>query len=196
MAEMDCYDAQKNVVATTVFDIDDIPLVSKYRWRSTIKGTKLTSTYVVTNIKAKGHVEVIYFHRLIMNAPKGIEVDHIDGNPLNNQKSNLRFATRSQQLMNTRMRSDNSLGIKGIACDKRKNVYKVEIQKDNIRYYFKDFDCIAKAAYGRKIAQDVLFGDYSSKSQINEEIWNELTDEEKQDIEQYILSKLKEKQRE
>ena len=75
-------------------------------------------------------------------------------------------------------------------------MYRVEIQKDNIRYYFKDFDCIAKAAYGRKIAQDVLFGDYSSKNQINEEIWNSLTDEEKQDIEQYILSKLKEKQRE
>lgn len=191
---MDCYDAQKNVVATTVFDIDDIPLVSKYRWRATIKGTKLTSTYVVTYIQSKGHVEVIYLHRLIMSAPKGIEVDHIDGNPLNNQKSNLRFATRSQQLMNTRTHSNNSLGIRGIVCDKRKNTYRMEIQKNNVRYYFKDFDCIAKAAYGRKIAQDILFGEYSSKNKINEEIWNELTDEEKQDIEQYILRKLKEKQ--
>ena len=191
---MDCYDAQKNIVATTVFDIDDIPLVSKYRWRSTIKGTKLTSTYVVTNIHVENHVEVIYFHRLIMNAPKGVEVDHIDGNPLNNQKSNLRFATRSQQLMNTRTHSNNSLGIRGIVCDKRKNTYRMEIQKNNVRYYFKDFDNIAKAAYGRKIAQDILFGEYSSKNQINEEIWNELTDEEKHDIEQYILNKLREKQ--
>lgn len=194
IAEMDCYDVEKNVVATTVFDIDDIPMISKYRWRSTIKGTKLTNTYIVTNVYHGSTIEVLYLHRLIMSAPKGIEVDHIDGNPLNNQKSNLRFATRSQQLMNTRIRSDNSLGIRGIVYDKRKNTYKIEIQKNNFRYYFKDFDNIAKAAYGRKIAQEILFGEYSSKNQINEDVWRELTHEEKQNIEQYVVNKLREQQ--
>jgi hypothetical protein len=37
----------------------------------------------------------IYMHRQILNAPSDLEVDHIDGNGLNNQRSNLRLATRS-----------------------------------------------------------------------------------------------------
>lgn len=37
-----------------------------------------------------------YLHRAILDAPKGVQVDHKDGNPLNNQRSNLRLCTSSQ----------------------------------------------------------------------------------------------------
>jgi len=44
----------------------------------------------------------ILMHRLLMNAPDGIQVDHKDGNGLNNTRTNLRLATGQQNLRNMR----------------------------------------------------------------------------------------------
>lgn len=56
-------------------------------------------------------------HRVIMKAPKGVEVDHIDGDSLNNQRDNLRLATGAQNRRNVGVRSDNALGIKGVGLN-------------------------------------------------------------------------------
>jgi hypothetical protein len=41
-----------------------------------------------------------YLHRVIMNAAVGAEVDHIDGNPLNNCQSNLRLVSHKENMRN------------------------------------------------------------------------------------------------
>jgi hypothetical protein len=51
---------------------------------------------------ADGHWKTIKLHRAILNAPAGMEVDHIDGNGLNNIDSNLRLATIAQNRRNRR----------------------------------------------------------------------------------------------
>jgi hypothetical protein len=50
-----------------------------------------------------------YLHRLVMCAPKGTEVDHINGNKLDNRKENLRLCSRSQNLVNSRPRAASRL---------------------------------------------------------------------------------------
>ena len=54
-------------------------------------------------------------HRYILNAGPDEIVDHIDRNPLNNSRSNLRIATRSENTINSKKRLDNTLGFIGIA---------------------------------------------------------------------------------
>jgi hypothetical protein len=55
---------------------------------------------------SSGH-DYSLMHREVLKAgPGDPEIDHKDGNPLNNQKSNLRFATDLQQLWNSGVRSD------------------------------------------------------------------------------------------
>lgn len=71
-------------------------------------------------------------HRVIMKAPVGQLVDHTNHNQLDNRKSNLRFATRSQNMMN-RFKNSTSL-YKGLLYDKKKKLYRVIIKANGICY--------------------------------------------------------------
>lgn len=55
-----------------------------------------------------------YLHLWVLQKKKGFEIDHIDGNPLNNKKENLRHCNRSQNLFNRKIRSDSNQKYKGI----------------------------------------------------------------------------------
>jgi len=57
-------------------------------------------------------------HRIIMNAPKGVIIDHINGNTLDNRKCNLRICTHSQNSCNSKRRVDNTSGYKGVTFRK------------------------------------------------------------------------------
>lgn len=72
------------------FDYCDYDLVSGYLWHTDNKG------YLKTTIKNRG----IFIHRLITNCPNNLIIDHIDGNPLNNRRSNLRMVTHKENQRN------------------------------------------------------------------------------------------------
>lgn len=81
--------------------------------------------------------------------PNG-EIDHIDLNPSNNRWSNLRLATRSTNIANTRKRADNMSGAKGVyRGEGRKRPWRAEITVHKKRIFIGAFATIdeAKAAY-------------------------------------------------
>jgi len=78
-----------------------------YYWESNNKYKK--SYYAMNGGREKS------IHRLVTNAPKGMDVDHINGDGLDNRKANLRLCTRSQNAMNRRLRRDSPTGYKGVA---------------------------------------------------------------------------------
>lgn len=86
----------------------------------------------------------IYLHRLIMDCPDDLEVDHIYHNLLDNRKSQLRLATSSQQKMNTRLRKDNRAGHRGIYFDTDRQKWAVHL-KDGDRRVTKRFDSYDEA---------------------------------------------------
>lgn len=63
--------------------------------------------------------------------PEGLMLDHEDGNGFNNQKHNLRLATRTQNVVNSRVRSHNQSGYKGVHLDKRSGNYQAMIRINN-----------------------------------------------------------------
>jgi hypothetical protein len=71
--------------------------------------------------------QIIYLHRLIMNAPKGKDVDHINGNTLDCRKINIRICNRSQNSMNQRLKSNNTSGYKGVTWSKSANKWIAQI---------------------------------------------------------------------
>lgn len=98
-----------------------------------------------------------------MGCPENIEVDHIYHNPLDNRKSQLRYATSSQQKMNTKIRCDNSSGHRGVYYDKSRNTWNVNInfQNESFRKRFKSYDDAVNMADN---IYNKYFGEYKYKS--------------------------------
>ena len=100
-------------------------------------------------------------HRQIMIAPEGFVVDHIDGNSLNNRKTNLRICTQAQNIHNSRPRRNRSSKYKGVFWDKVNKKWSTNIRKGDKRIYLGGFDDEIEAAiaYDRKAAE--LFGEFA-----------------------------------
>lgn len=63
-----------------------------------------------------------------------IQIDHRDGNGLNNHPSNLRLALNKQNTRNTKLRKNNKSGTKGVCWDKSKGMWIVQIRVDGINH--------------------------------------------------------------
>lgn len=93
-----------------VIDAEDVPMIEKYRWSVGGKDCRYLKTYIGYD---KGKMVQIYLHRLIMKDPPG-HIDHINGNPLDNRKSNLRVVTAKQNMRNKNITSRSKTGLKGV----------------------------------------------------------------------------------
>lgn len=87
---------------TFVIDNEDYPLVAQYRWRLLVnRRDGYVSKYVVTTIYTeKYRPKTIYLHRLLVKCPPDKVVDHINGDTLDNRKTNLRICTTAQNNSN------------------------------------------------------------------------------------------------
>lgn len=95
-------------------------------------------------------------HREVLQYDGPLEVDHIDGNTLDNRKSNLRLVTTSQNQMNRGISYANKSGFKGVSWNKASKKWMAQIKANNVHYYLGLFDTKeeAAAAYSAK-AQEV-----------------------------------------
>jgi len=57
---------------------------------------------------------VVKLHRFLMNCPKHLQVDHINGDILDNRKSNLRMCSQAQNMQNSPKQKNNTSGYKGV----------------------------------------------------------------------------------
>lgn len=96
----------------------DFEWLSQWKWYCNANG------YAYRRSEAGGKRKNVMMHRLILNVPKGYETDHINRNKLDNQRANLRIATRSQNRANSRTRK---------RVNKYKGAYKTKINGND--YY-------------------------------------------------------------
>lgn len=182
-AEIDTYDQFGNVLETYKIDIEDIPLLNNYKWRTIYKGKKNTP-YLVT-----GHT--IYFHILIMGFPND-EIDHISRDTHDNRKSNLRLASRQEQLFNTLR--ENKTGIKGIYYNplRPNKPWHCECQYNGKRYFSPQYKTKEEAAYYRFLLESVLLKDiFVCNSQELHDCITSLSEEKKKSIQKYFENRMK-----
>lgn len=111
-------------------------------------------------------VNKTYIHRLITNCPKGMSVDHIDGNPLNNQKNNLRVCTLKSNCYNSRKKGKNNTSIyKGVHFDgggKLRKPWKAVIKIDYIGYNLGRFATQEEAARAYDNRAHEVWGEFAN----------------------------------
>lgn len=128
-------------------DIEDFEAISKFKW-CLCQNRPTAACYAVSKQKKLS----IRMHRLILNCPPSKQVDHINGNGLDNRRFNLRICTNSQNHFNTKMYKNNPSGFKGVYFHKLMKKWQAKIMKNGKEYrlgYFKSA-IEAAMAYDKK----------------------------------------------
>lgn len=100
-------------------------------------------------------------HKLILgDGPEGHEIDHRDRNGLNNQRSNLRWATKAQQRCNQALRRDSKTGFKGVNLVRGK-YWSATIRANNTTFYLGYFATAEDAARAYDAKARELHGDFA-----------------------------------
>lgn len=98
---------------------EDFERVDAYTWHLKRKTDKPTELYAQTRIRLgrgrKAPKQTLLMHRFILGAERGQQVDHINGNPLDNRRENLRIVSNSQNQQNIRhSKNQKRGGFKGV----------------------------------------------------------------------------------
>lgn len=143
-------------------DDDDFGIVSPFKWHA-MKGRN--TVYAATNVRREGGgYSTVAMHRMINETPKGLHTDHIDGNGLNNQRANLRTATRTQNAHNRAPNKGSVSAFKGVHWNKRKRrwIASIRVKKKSIFLGQHKDEASAAAAYDRAATQ--YFGEFARTS--------------------------------
>ena len=89
------------------------------------------------------------------------QIDHIDGNKTNNKISNLREATKSENMMNRGAQKNSKSGIKGIMFEEKRGKWKAEITLNRKNYFLGRFYDLDEAIHARKEAEKIYHGDFA-----------------------------------
>ena len=141
------------------FDLEDYDKVKNYCWY------KHHSGYIVTCITDNDSEIRLYIqmHRLIMNCPDNMDIDHIFHNTYDNRKEFLRIVTYSQNSINQGIQSNNTSGITGVGWYQRSEKWRVRIDIDGKQINLGYFDDFNEAVKVRKEAELKYFGEYRYK---------------------------------
>ena len=122
-------------------DIDDWERLKNIYWC-------IRSGYVMGYVKRKP----LLFHRQVKQCPKGYVIDHINRNPLDNRKVNLRVVTQSVNMMNMTMNRNNKVGHTGITPCKYGFIVNITAKKK--RFYLGTYKTLEEAVRVRKEAEE------------------------------------------
>lgn len=128
-------------------DDEDFSYVNKHTWYLHSKG------YAITAKHKK-------MHRLLFNKTK--QIDHINGNGLDNRRSNLREATNSQNQCNRGRPKTNKSGYKGVSWSKDKNKWQATIYKNGKQFNLGRSKNIKNVVLAYRLAARELHGEFAN----------------------------------
>ena len=120
---------------------------------------KLDSGYVKYS-STKDGLNGKILHRIIMDDPEGQFIDHINRNPLDNRRENLRIVSIQENCMNLSMKKTNKSGIAGVHWDKNANKWRAKLTYKYKSINLGRFEKLEDARKARKDAELKYFGEF------------------------------------
>lgn len=105
--------------------------------------------------------KLIRLHRFIMQPAKGLEVDHLNGDGLDNRRSNLRICTRGQNARNQRLCVASTTGFKGVSFDRERKKFSAKINTAGSTLHLGRFENPKDAARAYDVKARELFGAFA-----------------------------------
>lgn len=138
-------------------DNEDYTKVINHKWNI----SKSSNKYFRVECNEPGFK--VRLHRFILGLNVGDpEVDHINRNPLDNRKNNLRIVNRTAQVRNTSSRQNSISKYVGVSFDKKNKKWVAQLKINNKIVYYKRFDNELDAAKNRDKAAKKYHGEFAS----------------------------------
>ncbi len=168
----------KNITDYETYSVSNIGRVMNNKTGRILKPCLCREGYLIVDLRKTGekkkHCRV---HRLVAtefieNPDDKLCVDHIDGDRSNNNVSNLRWATHSENLTNSKISNKNTSGVKGVSFDTTRQKWRADIRIDGKNIKIGRYSTLEDAKIARYDKAVRTFGEFMHESE-------ELTDEEK-----------------
>lgn len=170
-----------------IIDVEDLPKIKYHKWR-------FCHGHIVTGLPAKKTQRELSWVILGLDnrIDKNIVVDHIDGNPRNNKKNNLRICKQQQNVLNKSFMSNNTSGFIGVSYRKDRNRFDPEIRLNSIRCHLGYTKTLEEAVYKRVYAEEILFGEFVNEQEHLKKIkfTENLPEEKKEQLKKIVEEKL------
>lgn len=132
---------------------EDVEYLRQFKWRLLHAWT----VYAQTTIAGR----VTTMHQLLMNPPDELCVDHVNGNGLDNRRSNLRLATNQQNQANSQKKTPATSRFKGVSWSKTKQKWRAYICPARKYIHLGYFTSEEEAARAYDTAASKIFGDFA-----------------------------------
>lgn len=144
-----------------VVDGDDYERASQFKWTYTDPG------YAYRNDYSNGQRKRIYLHRFILCVKDKTQVvDHINGNKLDNTKSNLRVCSHQENIRNSRKQLNNTSGYKGVSWDKNRGKWISYFSPRKKFNHLGRFNCKHAAARAYNLATSTYYGEFANINEV------------------------------
>ena len=144
----------------TVVDEDDYTYLNQWKW-CVLRSGKLCYAARNTGQKQGEKHIIILMHRQILNVPECKEIDHKDGDGLNNCRTNLRICNHHKNHFNLRSRINTSSIYKGVYWDKGKHKWRARLGINGKMKHIGDFKDERQAALAYNRMAAIYFGEFA-----------------------------------
>jgi len=145
-----------------IVDDEDYPRLAESEWYAI---GSVSGPYAARDEAIVGRRQCIYMHRTIAGATPTDGVDHVNGNGLDNRRSNLRLANQSQNMGNAQLSRANGSGFKGVTWDGARGRWQAKVMVKGRTIHLGRFDDRLQAAKAYDVAAEKCFGEFARTNQ-------------------------------